>query len=213
MYCKHCGREIDDNSSFCKYFGKAQDNRVSASNGFIDFITKKPILSSYILWVIINTVCLCSGNKCGEFYYMLYPRYHSALYDEYLDYNCFSLNYYQITDFVVYAILIPLVLYLGYHYFKKVTSIKYRILWALWFIFHIAMYKMSNFEILDAFFPFTNTVRYDTFSFNATHYMYPYFSYHAYDLTELVFYTMIIPIAIWGYKYYKDRKKETKNIK
>lgn len=25
MYCKHCGKEIDDNSSFCKYCGKPQE--------------------------------------------------------------------------------------------------------------------------------------------------------------------------------------------
>ena len=36
MYCKHCGREIDDNSSYCKYCGKAQDNRVSTSNGTVN---------------------------------------------------------------------------------------------------------------------------------------------------------------------------------
>lgn len=24
MYCKHCGKEIDDNSTFCKYCGKSQ---------------------------------------------------------------------------------------------------------------------------------------------------------------------------------------------
>ena len=56
MYCKHCGKEIDDNSSFCKYCGKAQDNRVSTYNGLIDFFVKKPIVPLYILWVIINTV-------------------------------------------------------------------------------------------------------------------------------------------------------------
>jgi len=26
MYCKHCGREIDDNSSFCKFCGKPQNS-------------------------------------------------------------------------------------------------------------------------------------------------------------------------------------------
>jgi len=114
MYCKHCGREIDDNSSFCKYCGKPQDNRVSSPNGFIDFVYKKPILSSYILWVIINTVCLCSGKKCGEHYYLLYPKYFLEDYYSY-DSNVLDLGNYQITDFIVYAILIPLVLYLGYH--------------------------------------------------------------------------------------------------
>lgn len=193
MYCKHCGREIDDNSSFCKYCGKSQDNRVSTSNGFVDFVTNRPIVSLYILWVIINVICLCRGDKNGEYYDLLYPRF--CLYGDYFD-----LDYYQITDFIVYTILIPLVIFLGYYYFKKVTSIKYRICWALWFTFNILWYNWSEYEgdyIRDRFFPFTKNN------------IYPYFSYYAYDLSELVFYTMIIPIVYWGYLYYMDKKKET----
>lgn len=203
MYCKHCGREIDDNSSFCKYCGKSQDNRVSTSNGLVDFVTNRPIVSLYILWVIINVVCLCRGDKNGEYYDLLYPRF--CLDDDYFD-----LDYYQITDFIVYTILIPLVLFLGYHYFKKVTSTKYRIYWAIWFIFHIVMYKISNLRIDDYFFPFTIAKHQDYWGGG---YDYPLFAYDAYDLSELVFYTMIIPIAYWGYIYYKDKKKDTEDIK
>ena len=205
MYCKHCGREIDDNSSYCKYCGKPQDNRVSTPNSFVDFVYKKPILSSYILWVIINTVCLCSGKKCGAYYNILYPKFcldEDYYYDNHS--NVFNLGNYQITDFIVYAILIPLVIFLGYHYFKKVTSIKYRILWALWFIFNILWYNWSDVninheELYDCFFPFTQQ------------YGYSLFCYHAYDLSELVVYTMIIPIAYWGYLYYKDKKSAKSN--
>ena len=196
MYCKHCGREIDDNSSYCKYCGKAQDNRVSTSNGIIDFVTNKPIVSSYILWVIINIICLCRGEKIGRDYNLLYPKFSLSRWDS--DY--YNLDYYQITDFLVYAILIPLVVFLGYHYFKKVTSIKKRILWAVWFILNILWYYWSSLEIDDFFFPFTQGFSHG--------YAYPFFSYNAYDLSELVFYTMIIPIAYWGYLYYKDKKKK-----
>ena len=208
MYCKHCGREIDDNSSYCKYCGKPQDNQVSTPNSFVDFVYKKPILSSYILWVIINTVCLCSGKKCGAYYNLLYPKFcldEDYYYDNHS--NVFNLGNYQITDFIVYTILIPLVIFLGYHYFKKVTSIKYRILWALWFIFHIIMYKLSNFDNADSFFPITANKIYQLRS----DYDYSFFDYDAYDLTELVFYTMIIPIAYWGYLYYKDKKSAKGN--
>ncbi len=203
MYCKHCGREIDDDSSFCKYCGKSQDNRVSTPNSLIDFVTNKPIVSSYILWVIINVICLWRGNKVGEYYNLLYPKFCLDDYENY-----FNLDYYQITDFIVYAILIPLVIYLGYHYFKKVTSIKYRICWAIWFILNLFWYNISELEISDCFFPFTLTSRtnYSTV-INGYVYSYPLFYYHAYDLSELVFYTMIIPIAYWGYLYYKDRKR------
>lgn len=207
MYCKHCGREIDDNSSYCKYCGKSQDNRVPTSNSLIDFVNKKPILSSYILWVIINLVCLCRGNKTGEYYYLLYPKFFLEKnydYYNYNDSNVFDLGNYQITDFIVYAILIPLVLFLGYHYFKKVTSTRYRICWGIWFLFHIFMYNISNLNIDECFFPFTVT-HYNTYGYG---YESPLFAYNAYDLSELVFYTMIIPIAYWGYLYYKDKKEK-----
>lgn len=196
MYCKHCGREIDDDSSFCKYCGKSQDNRVSTHNSFIDFVTNRPIVSSYILWVIINVICLWRGEKVGEYYNSLYPKFCI------LDEDYFNLDYYQITDFIVYAFLIPLVIFLGYHYFKKVTSIKYRILWALWFLYHIIMYKLSTFENEDCFFPVTAKKIYELRS----DYEYSFFDCNAYDLSELVFYAMIIPIVIWGYKYYKEKK-------
>ena len=208
MYCKHCGKEIDDNSSYCKYCGKAQDNRVSTPNGLIDFISKKPILSSYILWVIINIICLWRDEKVGEYYNILYPKFWLGDEEGINDY--FDLKYYQITDFMVYTILIPLVIFLGYHYFKKVTSMKYRILWTLWFIFHVVMYNLSNFELDGYFYPFTKATIEEGYEWGKRFINdYPLFYYHAYDLSELVFYTMIIPIAYWGYMYYKDRKKKT----
>lgn len=205
MYCKHCGREIDDNSSFCKFCGKPQDNRVSTSNGLVDSVVNRPIVSSYILWVIINVICLCSGDKVGRFYNILYPKFHLGTISRWdggtTDY--FNLDYYQITDFFVYTILIPLVIFLGYHYFKKVSSTKHRFYWGLWFLYHILMYNISNLEIDDYFFPFT-------YIHNQYQY-YLFFSYDAYDLPELVFYTMFIPIVYWGYLYYKDKKSAKGN--
>ena len=201
MYCKHCGKEIDDNSSFCKYCGKPQDNRVSTPNSLIDFVTKRPITSSYILWVIINVVCLSRGEKVGEYYDLLYPRFCLNTFWNRHDY--FNLDNYQITDFVVYTFLIPLVLFLGYHYFKKVKSIKYRVGWGLWFLFNILWYNMSGYEdgyIRDKFFPFTKSD------------VYPYFfSYYSYDLSELVVYTMLVPIVYWGYLYFKGKKSTQSN--
>ena len=204
MYCKHCGKEIDDNSSYCKYCGKPQDNRVSTPNSFIDFVYKKPILSSCILWVIINILCLCSRKKCGESYNLLYPKFFLEEEYYYNDSNVLDLGNYQITDFIVYTILIPLVIFLGYHYFKKVTSINSRICWGIWFAFHLLMYIISDLSISSYFFPFT--YRFIDFKNHIS-----FFCYDAYDLTELVFYTMIIPIAYWGYLFYKDKKPTKSN--
>ena len=204
MYCKHCGKEIADDSMFCQHCGKSQDNIVSTTNGFVDFVTNRPIVSSYILWFVINVICLCKGDKALEYYNILYPKFYLKR-EGYEDY--FNLGYYQVTDFFVYTILIPFVLFLGYHYFKKITSIRARICWGLWFFFHVLMYNLSNLRMANYFFPFYPFTQAQYYSSHYEEYSYLSFIYNVYDLSELVFYTMIIPIAYWGYIYYKDNQK------
>jgi len=67
------------------------------------------------------------------------------------------------------------------------------------------MYYISNLKIDSYFFPFTLAKQKD--HWGRVYGDYPLFAYDAYDLSELVFYTMIIPIAYLGYLYYKDRKR------
>ena len=43
MYCKHCGREIDDNSEFCKYCGK---QLVDKKKIIVEFTKPKSIENS-----------------------------------------------------------------------------------------------------------------------------------------------------------------------
>ena len=58
MYCKHCGKEIDDNSSFCKHCGKSQ---VSNPKNFIF----QPVWIIYLIWVVSH-IYLLMGEKNGE---------------------------------------------------------------------------------------------------------------------------------------------------
>ena len=53
MYCKHCGKEIDDDSKFCNHYGKPQNKRSVNFKGFFD---KKTIIELAVL--IIVTVSL-----------------------------------------------------------------------------------------------------------------------------------------------------------
>lgn len=53
MYCKHCGKEISDNSKFCQYCGKPQNDRNVSSKGIWN---KKTIIELAI--IIIVTVSL-----------------------------------------------------------------------------------------------------------------------------------------------------------
>ena len=61
MYCKHCGREIDDNSSFCKYCGK---QLVDKKKIIVEFTKPKSIDNS-------QTYLKRLGNKYSLFYKIL----------------------------------------------------------------------------------------------------------------------------------------------
>ena len=66
MYCKHCGKEIADDSKFCQHCGKSQDS----SNKPI-FI--KPIWIIYLIWAIAN-LCLLIGDTeadASEYFFLL----------------------------------------------------------------------------------------------------------------------------------------------
>ena len=53
MYCKHCGKEVADDSKFCNHCGKPQNKRSVNFKGFFD---KKTIIELAVL--IIVTVSL-----------------------------------------------------------------------------------------------------------------------------------------------------------
>ena len=61
MYCKHCGREIDDNSEFCKYCGK---QLVDKKKIIVEFTKPKSIDNS-------QTYLKRLGNKYSLFYKIL----------------------------------------------------------------------------------------------------------------------------------------------
>ena len=61
MFCKHCGREIDDNSEFCKYCGK---QLVDKKKIIVEFTKPKSIENS-------QTYLKRLGNKYSLFYKIL----------------------------------------------------------------------------------------------------------------------------------------------
>lgn len=55
MYCKHCGKQIDDDSRFCKECGKPINNNIIISNSFMGFFQKHLVLIALIvIWYIIG---------------------------------------------------------------------------------------------------------------------------------------------------------------
>ena len=64
MYCKHCGKEIADDSKFCQHCGGKQlESEVRGNEApFGKIVSKlfsninKKYLYAYIIWVVINTI-------------------------------------------------------------------------------------------------------------------------------------------------------------
>ena len=106
MYCKHCGREIDDNSSFCKYCGKPQDNPNNS-------LTNKPLWIIYLIWVVSNLFLLL-GEKYDDATEYFFP----SIWNEYYD-GRWDKNYYDFTEFITYVFILPFICYVIYMIYRK----------------------------------------------------------------------------------------------
>ncbi len=49
MYCKYCGKEIDDNSAYCGYCGARQDGNSPHSYSYVN--------SENVIWGVLSIVC------------------------------------------------------------------------------------------------------------------------------------------------------------
>jgi len=97
MYCKHCGKEIDDNSTFCKHCGKSQGSPLKG-------IAIKPIWVFYLIWTLAN-LYLLMGDKSSFAFSYWYPFDGKHLYD--------------FSEFIVYVFIIPAILYVVYRRYNK----------------------------------------------------------------------------------------------
>ena len=97
MYCKHCGKEIDDNSTFCKHCGKLQGNTLK---GILD----KPVWIIYIIWTLAN-LYLLMGDKFFDAFRYWYPSSGKKCFD--------------ISEFIVYVFIIPALLFVIYRRYNE----------------------------------------------------------------------------------------------
>ena len=79
MYCKHCGKQITDDSLYCQFCGGKQDVEepteknddkniklsVNSENKLSAMLTpqKKKYMILYLIWAIINIVCWISCKR------------------------------------------------------------------------------------------------------------------------------------------------------
>ena len=98
MYCKHCGKHISEDSTFCQYCGGKQvdDNNISDHNQNINingnlnlshgdsllnkifqFCSKyKSICIAYAIWFILNLILLICGSDKDGFFPRIFKDYN-----------------------------------------------------------------------------------------------------------------------------------------
>lgn len=186
MYCKHCGKEIDDNSSFCKYCGKSQESKSNReSKKFIPIIG----WAVYVIWAIINLCLLINENKSVDAINYLFP-YHTSYTKEYWGW------FYDITDIIVYVFIIPVIIYIvlrryGNRIKKSIGTV---IIYVIWVITNYALlWGDKAEEPLKDFYPFPNRL----WIYERSWLFYNHFNLSYYDYSEFVVYAFIIPAIIF----------------
>lgn len=136
VYCKHCGKQITDDSVYCQFCGGKQDvdNSIADNKKERESFTinnlfslnlsdqKKKILILYIIWVLIHTICWIYGKPVSRSFSpqrLFFPFTSDNGWFSY-----FNLDYYDSTEFLVYVLLIPLILYFYFKYLHKSFKIQ-----------------------------------------------------------------------------------------
>ena len=115
MYCKNCGKEIAEDSKFCKYCGVEQDKistktSESYNKKVIGIPTIKIIFSTstklwivgYGLWVVLHLYWIFAGLKSDV---------SSSYFQPFTGYVAQWEFYYDMTEFIVYVIGLPLLVW------------------------------------------------------------------------------------------------------
>ena len=114
MYCKHCGKKIADDSRFCQHCGGKQTEESVSSSRWNDFIARHKKLSySYLIWLSINLIALLCGmatpNKEEDF--TRFRRFDKVYSCDFFPFESNHIGSYDISEFIVYTIAIPLCLF------------------------------------------------------------------------------------------------------
>ena len=138
MYCKHCGKEIADDSKFCQHCGgKQEDSFASPTNNevkseepkkqekVIEIPTIKTNLSDnqkkwiglYVAWALLNFIFIFVKGNYDDSNRYCFP-FQAAWSDD----NTWDLEYYDFSEFLVYAILLPLIVFFIYKYKEKISK-------------------------------------------------------------------------------------------
>ena len=136
MYCKHCGKEIADDSKFCQHCGgKQEDSFASPTNNEVkseepkkqEKVIEIPIIKTnlsanqkkwiglYVAWALLNFIFIFIKGTYDDSNRYFFPFQASGR-------NTWDLEYYDFSEFLVYAILLPLIVFFIYKYKEKISK-------------------------------------------------------------------------------------------
>ena len=113
MYCKHCGKEIADDSKFCQHCGGKQTEESVSSSRWNGFITRHKQLSySYLIWLSINLIALVCGMANPHRLGINRPFRRGEIdTGGFFPFAKGGIGNYDFSEFIVYTVAIPLFLY------------------------------------------------------------------------------------------------------
>ena len=113
MYCKHCGKEIADDSKFCNHCGGKQTDKFVRSSRWNGFIARHKKLSySYLIWLSINLIALVCGMANPHRLDTRHPLRRGEIdTSDFFPFESSDIGSYDFSEFIVYTVAIPLFLY------------------------------------------------------------------------------------------------------
>ena len=187
MYCKHCGKEIDADSSFCKHCGKSQDR----SRIPVQIKTVWIVWVIFGFWTVLNLYFLL-GSSAADPIETFFP------YNIDLESERYRADY-DISEFIVYVLIIPFLLYVIYRRIHKpigkrtIVAISVFFIWIMANVILLMGWKYDN--NIERFYPFNRGYTSERFA-----------DIHTYDYSEFIVYVFIIPtILFFVYRRFKKQ--------
>lgn len=115
MYCKYCGKQIADDSAFCQYCGENQTKEVPikivAPKRKIELTNKGKVwIGVYAVWFLLNLAAIFLKGQSETDYF--FPWGWRGKWE-------WEVENYDISEFIVYALIVPIVTYGIYLFGKK----------------------------------------------------------------------------------------------
>lgn len=122
MYCKKCGKQISDDSVYCQYCGTPQNNdtkgigrnRPQSVINLSNMAPKQKLwIGIYLTWFILNLAFVLIE---GDYYYGY------AAHSYFFPFEKCDLGVYDLSEFIVYSALLPLLIIIIYQVSKRHSS-------------------------------------------------------------------------------------------